>query len=65
MRRDSGIDLKMCGPTFTNTNNLKDASYYIREGCFRRFVVKNNAVYPFNLNDKRFWESKTWQHYFD
>ncbi|SDP86490.1 hypothetical protein SAMN05428975_3134 [Mucilaginibacter sp. OK268] len=65
MRRDTCIDLKMCGPTFTNTNNLKDASYYIREGCFRRFVVKNNGVYPFNLNDKRFWESKTWQHYFD
>jgi hypothetical protein len=65
IKRVENIDLRMCGPTFTNTDNLKDASEFIREGCFRNFVVKNSEIYSFNVNDKRFWDSKIWQHYFE
>lgn len=64
IRSDRDIKLKMAGPTFTNEKELISASKDIREACFRNFIVKGSNIYVFNINDKRFWQSRIWQHYF-
>jgi hypothetical protein len=64
IRKNGLFELKMLGPIFTNEKSNKDASKDIRDACFRHFIVKASDIYKFNLDDRRFWQSKIWQSYF-
>lgn len=60
-RQDSTIILSWIGPTFTNSSSEKSASNYIRDECFNNFATKKMAIYPYNINDIRFWNCPIWE----
>ena len=69
LKKDGKIILGWLGPSFTNSTDSTEISNNIREVCFRMFMEKkkvgDSAVYYYNFNDSRFWNSAIWAETFE
>lgn len=63
MRKDSLL-LEWMGPNFSNSNSKTRLSQQMRDYFFNAFADKDSSKQyysPYNLDDKRFWDTSIWE----